>query len=265
MRRGHFNKLEVFKMAQKRFKVLVVDDEPTSVALLRTMLEEMPNVEVVGEADQSEKAFYLILERLPNLVILDINMPGHSGAELKQLLNKSLVDVPVVFVSANKDYAVEAIRNGVYDFLPKPVVRNELQRIIEKYQRLNHRFFPGKMIDIVNAIPEEIKIRINSQYSYILVNPYDIVYCQSIDGATYIQLANGKKEVANSNLTQLEEMMKKWNFYRLGRSLLINLDFIRKIDKSENKCYFKRGSKTWEIDTPGQATKDLLTSYYFYA
>ncbi len=121
------------------------------------------------------------------------------------------------------------------------------------------------MVDIVNAMPEEIKIRINSQYSYILVNPNDIVYCQSIEGATYIHLANGKKEVANSNLTQLEEMMKRWNFYRLGRSLLINLDFIRKIDKSENKCYFKRGSKIWEIDTPNQATKDLLSTYYFYA
>lgn len=252
-------------MARKKFKVLIVDDEPGSLTLLRTMLEEIPNVEVVGEANDSEKAFYLILERLPNLVLLDINMPGHSGTDLKKLLNKSLVDVPVVFVSANKEYAIEAIRNGVYDFLPKPVIKDELREIIEKYQRLNHHFFPGKIVDVVNAIPEDVKIRVNSQYSYILINPYDIVYCQSIGGSTFIYLTNGKKEVANSNLTQLEQMLKRWNFYRLGRSLLINLDHIRKIDKVKNKCYFKKGSKTWEVNSPQQATKELLLSYYFYA
>lgn len=252
-------------MTHAKFKVLIVDDEPDSVALLRSMLEEMPNVEVIGEADHSEKAFYLILEHLPNLVLLDINMPGHSGTELKKLLNKSLVDVPVVFVSASKEYAVEAIRSEVYDFLPKPVIRDDLQRIIEEHQRLNHHFFPGKIMDIVNAIPEKVKIRINSQHSYILVNPYDIVYCQSMEGSTCIYLTNGKKEVANSNLTQLEDMVKRWNFYRLGRSFLINLDYIRKIDKSESKCYFKKGSQAWEIDTPQDATKELLLSHYFYA
>lgn len=252
-------------MARKKFKVLIVDDEPGSVDLLRSMLEEIPNVEVIGEANHSEKAFYLILERLPNLVLLDINMPGYSGTELKNLLNKSLVDVPVVFVSANKKYAVEAIRNGVYDFLPKPVIKVELQKIIEKYQRLNHQFFPGRFVEIVNAIPEEVKIRINSQHSYILVNPYEIVYCQSVEGSTYIYLTSGKMEVTNSNLTQLEDMVKRWNFYRLGRSLLINLDYISKIDKTENKCYLKKESKTWEIDSPHQATKELLSSYYFYA
>ena len=252
-------------MAHKKFKVLIVDDEPGSIALLRTMLKEIPNVEVIGEADHSEKAFYVILERLPNLVLLDINMPGHSGTELKKLLNKSLVDVPVVFISANKKYAVDAIRNGVYDFLPKPVIKDDLQRIIEKYQRLNHHFFPGRIVDIVNAIPEEVKIRINSQHSYILINPYEIVYCQSVEGSTFIYLTSGKKEVTNSNLTQIEEMVKRWNFYRLGRSLLINLDYIRKVDKSEDKCFFKKGSKTWEIDSPHQAVKELLSSNYFYA
>ena len=264
--REHFNKpKEVIKMARKKFKVLIVDDEPDSLSLLRAMLEEIPNVEVVGDADHSEKAFYLILERLPNLVLLDINMPGNSGTDLKKLLNKSLVDVPVVFVSANKAFAVDAIRNGVYDFLPKPIIKEELQGIIEKYQRLNHQFFPGRIVDIVNAIPEDVKIRINSQHSYILINPYDIIYCQSADGATFIYLTNGKKEVTNSNLTQLEQMLKRWNFHRLGRSLLINLDHIRKIDKAKSKCYFKKALKTWEVNAPQQAAKELLSSYNFYA
>jgi two-component system LytT family response regulator len=263
-RREHFNTTEVVKMARKKFKVLIVDDEPASVEMLRSLLSEIPDVEVVGEANHSEKAFYLILEHLPHLIFLDVNMPGQSGAELKKLLNKSLVDIPVVFVSGNKEYAVDAIRNGVYDFLLKPVLKEDLQQVVEKYQRLNYRFFPGRIFEMVNKLPEESKIRINSQHSYILVNPCEIVYCQSLDGSTIIYLDNGKKAVANSNLTQLEEMVKKCNFYRLGRSLLINLDYLRRIDKVKSKCYMKAGEKSWEISSPTQATKELLNSIYLY-
>lgn len=253
-------------MTQKNvLKVLIVDDEPSSVLLLRSLLEEIPNVEIAGEANQAEKAFFMILERLPDLVFLDINMPGHSGTDLKNLLNKRMIDVPVVFVSANKEFAIDAIRNGVYDFLHKPVIKSDLIEIVEKYRSENRKLFHGKLVDIVNSIPEEIKIRINSQHSYILVNPLDIVYCRSFEGYTNIYLANGKKELASANLSQMEVMVERWNFYRLGRSLLINLDYIRKIDKTENKCYLKSSNGKWKVSSSQQAIKELLTSYYSYA
>lgn len=253
-------------MTQKNvLKVLIVDDEPSSVLLLRSFLEEIPNVEIAGEADQAEKAFFMILDRLPDLIFLDINMPGHSGIDLKNLLNKRMVDVPVVFISANKEFAIDAIRNGVYDFLHKPVIKSDLIEIVEKYRTENRKLFHGKLVDIVNSIPEEVKIKINSKHSYILVNPMDIVYCQSFEGYINIHLANGKKELASVNLSQMEEMVERWNFYRLGRSLLINLDYIRKIDRIENKCYLKSSSGKWEVSSSQQAIKELLTSFYSYA
>ena len=253
-------------MTQKNvLKILIVDDEPSSVMLLRSLLEEIPNVKIAGEADQAEKAFFLILERLPDLVFLDINMPGHSGTDLKNLLNNRMIDVPVVFVSANKKFAVDAIRNGVYDFLHKPLLKNDLIEIIEKYRKENRKLFHVKLVDIVNSIPEEVKIKINSQHSYILVNPLDIVYCKSFEGYTNIYLSNGKKELASVNLSQMEVMVERWNFYRLGRSLLINLDYIRKIDKTENKCYLKSNNGKWEVGSSHQAIKELLSSYFSYA
>lgn len=250
---------------KSKFKVLIVDDEPCSVLLLRSMLEKIPNVEIVGEAAQVEKAFFMILERLPDLVLLDINMPGYSGADFKNLLNKRMVDIPVVFISAKKEFAIEAIRNGVYDFLHKPVFVEDLKQVVEKYQRANHKLFQGKIVDMVNSIPEELKIKINSQRSYILVSPMNIVYCQSNDGIISLYLANGKKELASITLSQMEIMVERWDFYRLGRSLLINLDYIRKIDKSEDKCYFQSDAGSWEVSSSHQAIKELLTSHYSHA
>ncbi len=253
-------------MAEKdSFKILIVDDEPDARSLLRSLCEEIDDVEVVGEAAQCEEAFYLILDLLPDLVLLDINMPGKTGMELTELMQKRMMDIPVVFVSAHKEYAIEAIQNGVYDFLLKPADRDELKRIIDKYRRLNHRFFPGKVIEMVNSIPDAGKIKINSRYSSVLINPDEILYCEAHDGYSYIFLSTGKKEVAGASLSHIEEKVQRWNFYRLGRSLLINLDYIRYIDKSAQLCMLKSKSVTKKLISSKQSIKDLLQLKFNYA
>ena len=249
----------------KILKVIIADDEPDAVLLLRSLLLQIGNVEIVAEAGNAEDAFFQILDNLPDLVLLDIHLPRNSGIDLAVLLRRRMVDVPVVFISAYKEFALQAIRNGVYDFLLKPIAFEDLKGIIGKYRRVNHSSFSGRLADMVYSIPEEVKIRINSRYSYILVNPSEIVYCRSHDGYTYIYLANGKKEVASSSLKQMELLVERWNFFRLGRSLLINQEYIRYIDKSANKCVLKSDSYQWELHSSRSAIKDLLASNFYYA
>lgn len=252
-------------MDKKDFRVLVVDDEPEARSLLSSLLSEINNVRVVGEADNAEKALYFLVEHYPNLVFLDINMPDKSGIELVQLLRKRNVDVPVVFVSAYKEYAIEAIRNEVFDFILKPIDQNELKRVIEKYQRLDKKDLPAKLMEVLNSIKEESKIRINSNHSYILINPTEIVYCEANDGYTNIYLTNGKTEISNSSLSQIENKIKNFNFYRLGRSVLINKDHVRAINKSTKKCVLKVNNNSWEVNASLKSIKELLANNYNYA
>jgi YesN/AraC family two-component response regulator len=111
-------------MDRNEFSVLIVDDEPEARSLLKSLLSEIKNVRVIGEADTAEKALYYLVEHYPQLVFLDLSMPGKSGIEFIQLLQNRNVDVSIVVVSAYKKYAVEALRNGVYDFILKPVDLN---------------------------------------------------------------------------------------------------------------------------------------------
>lgn len=247
------------------FKVLVVDDEPEARRLLKSLLQEMNNVEVVAEACQAEEALYRLLETYPDLILMDINMPGKTGMDLIQLIRARNVDVPVVFVSAYKEYAIQSIKNEVYDFLLKPVDRNELKEVVEKYRRRNDRGLPRRLIEILDNIKEESKIRINSRYSYILVDPSDIVFCQTDDGYTVIYLSNGKEEVASATLSQIEEMVENWNFYKLSRSVLINLDYMRSIDKAKDKCTLKSNSNVWELNASHKGISELLLNVYNYA
>ena len=104
---------------------------------------------------------------------------------------------------------------SVYDFLLKPVTREELEEKIEKFRRLNFKFFPGRVIEMVNSIPRQGKIKINSRHSYVLINPDQMLYCEAHDGYSYMYLTNGKKEVAGTSLSHIEQKVLKWNFFRL--------------------------------------------------
>lgn len=250
---------------EKDFKVLIVDDEPEARNLLRTLLDETGLVKIVGEAGTVESALYQMVEHYPNLVLLDINMPGRSGMELVNMMHKSNVDIPVVFISAYEQYALDALRNGVYDFILKPVEKKELVRVIKKYQRLDKKDFPAKLMELLNSIKEKSRIKINSRHSYILVDPSDIVYCVSEEGYTNIYLNNGKVEVSNTSLNQIELKTVKHHFYRLGRSLLVNPEYIYTVNKTSNSCVLKNQELEWTISAPRNAIKTFLKNQYNYA
>jgi len=252
-------------MDRNEFSVLIVDDEPEARSLLKSLLSEIKNVRVIGEADTAEKALYYLVEHYPQLVFLDLSMPGKSGIEFIQLLQNRNVDVSIVIVSAYKKYAVEALRNGVYDFILKPVDPNDLRRVTEKHQRLDKKSMPAKLMEVLNSIKEESKIRISSKHSYILLNPDEIVYCESNEGYTNIYLTNGKTEVSNTSLSQIENKIKNYDFFRLGRSILINKNHVRAINKTTNKCILRINETNYEINTSRKSINELLMNNYNYA
>jgi len=252
-------------MDRKEFSVLIVDDEPEARSLLKSLLSEIKNVCVIGEADNAEKALYFLVKHYPQLVFIDLSMPGKSGIEFIQLLKKRNVDVSIVIVSACKEYAIEAIRNEVYDFILKPVDPNELRKVIEKHQRLDKKSMPAQLMEVLNSIKEDSKIRISSNHSYVLLNSDEIVYCEANKGYTNIYLTNGKTEVSNTSLSQIANKLKNYDFFRLGRSILINKNHVRAINKTTNKCILCFNDTTYEINSSRKSIKDLLMNNYNYA
>lgn len=246
-------------------KILIVDDEPEARFLLKSIVEEIEHIDVVALASNAEEALYQFVEHYPDLVLLDINMPGKTGIEFSQLIQKRNADVPVVFVSAHKEYAIQAIRSGVYDFLLKPVCRKDMEILFSKYKKHKKKHLPGKLMQFLNNIREEKNIRINSRHSYIIINPLEIIYCISEDGYTTLYLSNGKQEVSNTSLSQLENNLHTYNFFRLGRSILINLDYVYMVDKYTGQCTLKHNRQQWTVEASRNAVKEMLQINFDYA
>lgn len=117
-------------------KVVIADDEPLARALLRALLEELPGLEIAGEAEDGAGAIALVRAHRPDLVFLDIDMPHRNG--IHAAIELADDDVEVIFVTAHEEHAVDAFEIGAIDYVLKPVRRPRLARAIER-ARLRHR------------------------------------------------------------------------------------------------------------------------------
>lgn len=115
-------------------RIFIVDDSEFSRATISEMLNDIDNINVVGEASSAEEASKLIPEKKPNIAIIDVVMPEVSGIELAKSLHKSMKDVAIVMISslAQEHVVIDAISSGAVDFLQKPFTQEELISSIQK-------------------------------------------------------------------------------------------------------------------------------------
>jgi len=223
-------------MKKIKLNALIVDDELADRDLLYYMLKRNPGIDQINVASNVEDALYKLIDSSPDIVFLDIMMPDKSGLDLIELLQKRNIESTIVIASAYKDLAIEAIKNQIYDFILKPINENDLKHIIEKHRLKKNTNFNEKIDKVLENIENEVKIRISTQTSHILVAPDDILYCNADGSYTEIHLTNGNVEIANTYLAKVEKILEDFNFFRISRSTLINLDKLWKVNRNENSC-----------------------------
>lgn len=119
------------------YTAFILDDEPDAVAHLQNLLKSYSQLRVVGTESNPAKAIPLIRSNRPDLLFLDIEMPGFTGFEIIERVKDDIYSPVIVFVTGFNNYAIDAIRHSVFDYLLKPVIRAELDNLIEKFIRLN--------------------------------------------------------------------------------------------------------------------------------
>jgi two-component system LytT family response regulator len=120
-------------MNPRKFEAIVVDDEPAAISTLENALLAYPELNILAHFTNPEEAFNAICRQHPDIVFLDIDMPGMTGIELLDKIHQTGFHSSVVFVTAFDKYAIEAIHRSAFDYLVKPINSKELEKVIIKF------------------------------------------------------------------------------------------------------------------------------------
>jgi len=212
-------------------KTLIVDDERLARMELRRLLQAFPKIEIVGEAANADEALELIEELEPDLLFLDIQMPGKNGFELLTALKGSAPDV--IFTTAFDEYAIKAFEFNALDYLLKPI---DTERLKEAISRVEDNQPSGQEEDKSDVIRSSEKPL--TQHDQVFVKDGDRCWFVKLSKVrlfesmgNYVRLYfDDQKPLVLKSLNSLEERLDPQTFFRANRKHIINLSWIEKIE-----------------------------------
>lgn len=244
---------------EQKLTALIIDDEESARKLLNKLLEETLFFREIRSAQSVASANNELTRFEPDLVFLDIKMPGKDGFALVHDLNLKNKKPGIVFVTAYERFAIKAIRNQAFDYLLKPVNRKELKQCIIRYIEEKRAEMDAVSVEKHAVIAEKLtRIRVNTRTGTVFINPSSILYCKA-DG-NYTTICTGEKQfLCSMNLGKVGEMLPRNSFLRVGRSHIINFEFITMLDRKESTVTLVGNGETVTIKIPRQHLKDLDT------
>lgn len=209
-------------------RTLVVEDSRLAREGLIKMLAQFPQLEIVGAAEHAEQARELIAQHRPELLFLDIHLPGETGFDLLESMDQ---EPKVIFTTAYSDYAIRSFDYQTVDYLLKPISQERLSLAVNKLVVLPDT---APMLEPPLAMDSRIFIKDGDQCHLIQIAA--IEYMESCKNYTRLFFDN-KKAFVKKSLNQLEQRLPPRNFFRANRQHIINLNAIAAIDESINDGY----------------------------
>ena len=215
------------------FKAVIIDDESKARNALKNLIEKhCSNISIVAEADCVKEGVEIIREYSPDIAFLDVQMPDGTGFDLLEQLDE--IDFKIIFASAYDKFAIQAFRFSAIDYLLKPV---EPEMLIEACSKLTGD-------SKISEINKKLEVLLNNRNSFEkialptldginFVKIKDIIRCESDNNYTNIFINDGKKYFVSKTLKEFDEMLTPFNFFRIHKSHLINLNYLQKYNKGE--------------------------------
>ena len=228
-------------------RCVIVEDEEMARKVLKSLLAQYcPDVMVCAEADDITSGQEMIEAFRPDLVFLDIEMPGGSGFKL--LNNIKDIDFEVVFITAYEQFAIKAIRHDALDYLLKPVDPKELVAAVDKVKDAKYKKTLKKQYDnlLKNIDPEQLvvkKISISTSDKIHLIEVDDIIRCESDNYYTIIYFKDGTSLLVSKTLKEMEQKLEEYDFVRTHKSHLVNMRCIMNFIKDEMMVLLTDGVK----------------------
>jgi two-component system response regulator LytT len=247
---------------------VIVDDEQLARDELAYLLKNIGDVEIVAQGKNGLEAVTLIREHNPDLVFLDVQMPGLDGfGVIKKLLDKKIALPKIVFSTAFDQYAVRAFEVNAVDYLLKPFDRKRVAQSVERARSIAGANGPADKLDALVRMlesqkPQTSKILLKAVGRLFLVNQKDICFASIEDGIITVVTSGVNGMEGQSNCRTLEELLDSLDpdlFWRAHRSYLVNINRIKEVVPWFKSSYQLRmdDKKQTEIPVSRAQTKRL--------
>lgn len=245
---------------------ILVDDEQLARDELAFLLKSFPQVHVVAAADNGLDAVELIRKHSPDVVFLDVQMPGLNGLGVVRRLLEHGGDLPhFIFATAYDQYAVEAFEVNAVDYLLKPIEKERLAVSLERVQKRregqaqNASRMEQLLARIQSSVAPRTKLLVNAQSRMFLVDAADVIYATIQDGLITIVSAHIEGQSNYRTIEELQSNLDPSTFWRVHRSYLVNINRIKEVVPWFKSSYQLRMSdkKQTEIPVSRAQTKRL--------
>lgn len=205
----------------RKYKALVVDDERLARKDLSGMLTELEGVDVIGEAEDVPSAIKAINELKPDIVFLDIQMPGQTGFDLVEQVD---FKGKIIFVTAYDEFALRAFEINALDYLMKPVNKDRLLKSIERIE--TESITPKANLQAKLKYDDKLFTTVGNKMQFLKINA--ILLIQSDGDYTHVTTAEGMKGLITKTMKEWEERLPENHFIRVHRNSIINTILLTK-------------------------------------
>ncbi len=216
---------------EPKYDVVLIDDTLLCTTMLADLItEHFENLNIVSICNNGQQGLEAIKKHEPDLVFLDVEMPGMSGFEM--LSHFPEFDFDLIFTTTHDRYSLQAFKANAIDFLIKPVTESDLRAAIKKTEKKKKHLQFSQVQQLFTGMQQMqrniTRIALPTLEGLSFVNVADIIYADADDNNTIIYFLNNHKVLITKNLKELEELLKNAGFCRIHNSHLVSLQHIKK-------------------------------------
>lgn len=241
--------------------IIVEDETLLAHGLHKMLLSLCPEINVVSIAHNAQDALHEISKHHPELVFLDISLPGKNAFDL--LSEMKTINFDIIFITAHDSYSIKAFKYNAIDYLLKPVVEDELVNAVNKAISSKQKYSNAINIDaLMNSwkthhFENMNKLCLPVLNGFQIIEIEQIIYCEASDSYTIFYLTDNIKVIASKPLSEYSNLLENNNFFRIHRSYLINMEHIRSYAKGEGGVVTMRNGA--EIEVSRRKKVEFLT------
>ncbi len=243
------------EQTKEKIRAILVDDVELMRVTLKKVLEQFPQIELVGEAGDFDSARDLINEIKPDLVFLDIDLGGLTSIDLMSQVNHA---PKIIFITSHPDFAIKAFEMNAVDYILKPISPVRIKNAIERLNTSaviasNEDYYEEEKSQLTNGNEkfvsnQTVLLSFDNKLTFIKVK--DINYIEAFGNYTKIYMNDGKLSITYNSIKNWDKKLPDDTFIQIHRSHIVNLNNILKIDKWTNdtgRLYLKGIDKVFEI------------------